>query len=94
MIHIIYKFKLKVGDLQVVKMPAGARILSCQVQDQMPCLWALVNPEVKETEDRLIEIFGTGNDIKYEMGADRVFIGTFQIDHEEVFVGHVFERTS
>ena len=62
MIHRIYKYKLRVTDSQFVKMP---------------CIWALVNPEVKETEDRLFDIFGTGHDIVCDIGCDRQFIGTF-----------------
>ena len=45
-----------------------------------------------DTEERLFELFGTGQEIKYDMGIDRKYIGTYQYQKGE-FVGHVFEYT-
>jgi hypothetical protein len=84
----IYKYPLSVSDKQTIKMPVGAQILTVQVQESAPCIWALVESE-KEDEDRYIEIFGTGRQIHVDMGIDRYYIGTFQ---QGPFVWHVFER--
>ena len=61
------KYHLKVTDGQNILMPIGAEILTVQMEDETPCLWALVNPKA-ETENRFIEIFGTGNPILYNRG--------------------------
>jgi hypothetical protein len=86
----IWKFPLKVDDVQLVPMPMGAEVLTMQIQDGQPCLWALVDGGERQ-EQRLIEIFGTGNPIHEDAGIQRRYIGTFQ---QSPFVWHVFERTN
>ena len=86
----IWKYKLNPVDIQTVKMPAGSVILSCQVQDDVPCLWAKVEPELKKIE-RVIEIIGTGTPISESLNIERVFIDTVQL-HGGSLVFHVFER--
>jgi hypothetical protein len=71
-------------------MPKGAEILSVQMQNNIPCLWVLVNPDEKDTDARNIETFGTGHTLYYDMGVTREFIGTFQT---RGLVFHVFEYT-
>lgn len=44
-----------------------------------------------QEEKRIFEIFGTGHTIYCDMGVDRRYIGTFQIENGQ-FIGHVFER--
>lgn len=84
----IHKFPLQITASQAVVMPQGAEILAVQAQGQTPCLWALVDPE-RETEIRIIEIFGTGDPI-IEGGKARSYLGTFQLKGgESVF--HAFE---
>lgn len=90
MAKTIWKFGLNTTDRQIVKMPAGSEILSIQTQAGEPCIWALVDPSA-EKEDRVIEIFGTGHPIHYDMGIERKFIGTYQISGG-VLVFHAFER--
>lgn len=87
----IYKYRLRVIDRQTIKMPKFARVLSVGVQEMEVYIWAMIVPEAEE-EDRVFEIFGTGHDIRYDMGVDREFVGTFQITNGKLFVGHVFER--
>ncbi len=82
----IWKFELTDSDEQQIEMPEGAQILSVQMQNNKPCLWALVNPDPQiKKEKRIIELKGTGHAI---YGTGRTFIGTFQWGD---FVGHVFE---
>ena len=83
---VIWKFKLEITDVQVVRMPAGAKILSVANQDGNLCLWAMVHTESPNV-DRKIEILGTGNPIPLYR-APRTFIGTAIIGR---FVWHVFE---
>lgn len=84
----IYEYPLDITDLQVVQMPAGAKILSVASQNGTLCLWAMVVPHARLT-DRRIEIIGTGYPIPEGTGIYRNFIGTVPIIP---FVWHVFER--
>jgi len=86
----IWKYEIS-PDRTEVDLPSGAEILSVQVQRGVVCMWALVNTQNK-TERRYFEIFGTGNKVPVDMGIFRKFIGTFQIDGENL-VFHLFERT-
>ena len=70
----IWKFPVEVTDEQSVKMPVGAQALSVQVQGGQVCLWALVDTEA-ETEERLVQIFGTGHPFANE----GTFVETFQM---------------
>jgi hypothetical protein len=86
----IYKYQLSIADIQSISMPEGAEILTVQVQRDIPCLWALVNPERTNTERR-IETFGTGLPVRSDMGVERKYVGTYQV-HSGDLVFHVFER--
>lgn len=85
----IWKFQFDIVSPLCISMPQGAEILSVQDQGGTACLWAIVNPE-SELEQRYFEIFGTGQFMRGDMGAERRFIGTFQ---QPPYVWHVFERT-
>jgi len=74
----IYKYPLVVYDMQIIEIINDAEILSIQVQNGVPCLWALVDPK-KEKEERTFEIFGTGNPMMCDDDIRRKFIGTFQM---------------
>ncbi len=87
----IWKYKLGVINSQIIVMPSDAQLLSVQVQNDQPCLWALVDPKKAEVEDRTIEIVGTGQEIHYDMGNAISFIDTFQLSGGAL-VFHVFER--
>lgn len=87
MLHSIYKYPVRVTDINKVEMPKGAKVLSVQMQRGVPCIWALVDPAA-EMETRMFFMFGTGHPVEYAEGLR--FIGTFQlVDRELVF--HLFE---
>jgi hypothetical protein len=81
----VYKYTLALTDVQLVKLPIGSRILSCQMQLGILTMWALVSPG-NDTEDVPIYIFGTGHDMPPNI--DFRFIDTVQ---EGNFVWHIFE---
>lgn len=85
----IWKYEISPGK-HSIEMPIGAEILTIQTQKQVPCIWALVNPENKK-ELRHFEIYGTGHDIHLDMGIQRKYINTFQM-WEGNLVLHLFER--
>jgi len=86
----IYKYSLTTKPQQEVKMPGGAEILSVQVQDKVPCVWALVNP-TQRLVTRHLEVYCTGEPISEAMLGQRKFLGTVHLEGGKLVL-HVFER--
>lgn len=84
----IWKFQLRATGDQVIRMPAGAEIISCQAQNGKVCLWATVDPK-GEPAPRRFSIYGTGMDAEEPPGD---FVGTVLL-HGGGLVLHVFETT-
>lgn len=82
----IYKYPIKLADVQTLNLPFGAEILTIQMQHGNLCLWAKVQENVGDTEARTIEVFGTGQPMDFD---SRTYIATVQ---DGSFVWHVFER--
>lgn len=88
----IYKYELYVATSQEVRMPVGATILTLQLQNKEPCIWATVphtpynnhGLEVVYENRRFITV-GTGHIFDE---TNLIYIGTYQ---QGFFVGHVFE---
>ena len=77
----IYKYQLPgVGAL---KLPLGAQILTVQLQNGSPTLWALVQPD-NALVDRTISIVGTGSEVEDNMK----YICTYM---DGPFLWHAFE---
>lgn len=83
----IFKYPIKLADIQDVRMPRGAKIISAQMQGEQLCLWAEVDNTVG-LKWRSIEVFGTGHPMPE---APRLFIGTVQM-HGGSLIWHVYER--
>lgn len=83
-----FKYQIKVTDTQKVNMPALAKILTVQFQEERGLyLWAIVDPEMDITE-RTIVIYGTGHPTDlHEVNYD--YIGTVQ-ERDGTLVWHVF----
>ena len=89
-VKTIYKYELLVKDTQLVSLPKGAKILTIQTQGPFPQLWAMVDTE-EDTEEVLIETFGTGHPIKdLPLGVKRTYIGTYQLSGGSL-IFHVFK---
>lgn len=86
----IWKWTLAVTDKQTLQMPAGAKLLTVQMQGEAPQLWALCD-ETAPKMPRLIAIHGTGNPMPDEWPGE--YVGTFQI-HGGALVFHVFDAIS
>lgn len=56
----IWKFPLEFVDDQKISMPSGARLLTVQLQGQVPCLWAEVDT-LADKVTRTIQVAGTGH---------------------------------
>ena len=89
---VIYKYPLDEVDRQTISMPKGAEILSLQVQNGTPCIWALVNKGA-DMEDRTFVMIGTGHPIMDELYSGAEYIGT-AIVFNDTLVWHVFELTN
>lgn len=85
----IWKYQVN-PKITKFNMPKGAEILTVQNQNGIPCIWALVNPE-NEEEERYFEVFGTGHDVPVDIGIERKYINTFQLEGGSL-VFHLFER--
>ncbi len=83
----IYKYPVEITEKLEVAMPSDSEILSLQIQHELPCVWALVNPE-NEISTRRFRWFGTGHPI--EKGEDLIYVGTIQIQGG-ILVFHLFE---
>lgn len=73
----IWKWTLDMVNSQVINVPAGAKLLTVQMQNSDPQIWALCD-EHAEKVPRRIAIYGTGNPIPDEPGE---YIATFQMHH-------------
>ena len=89
---VIWKYSLQVTDEQVIDMPKGASLLTVQVQGEMACLWAIVEPSMP-MEKRTFVVVGTGHEKDFDFFDVLTYIGTFQMV-QGAFIGHVFERRS
>jgi hypothetical protein len=83
----VWKYQLKITDVQTIWLPVGATILSVGMQYGSPTMWALVDP-TRANSKREIRIAGTGHVVP-QSDASR-FIGTL-ITEGGALVWHVFE---
>lgn len=86
----IYKYPIGITDQQIIPMPAGANILTVQVQNGNPFIWAMVDTEAP-TERVSIRVYGTGHSIGERSNLE--YIGTFQSMYGGNLVFHVFKES-
>jgi hypothetical protein len=86
MTQSIWKYPLKIEDVQTVRMPRGAEILTVQDQKGVLCLWARVTIE-NPLEDRRFFIYGTGHRHTFMHGK---YVASAQQKDGEL-VWHIFE---
>jgi len=84
----IWKFELEMVGMQNINLPKGAKILTVQTQNEKACLWALVEIDVAELEQRTIVTFGTGHPMP---DVSLVYLGTYQVAGGAL-IFHVFEQ--
>lgn len=73
----VYKYPLlPIGDNIVLSLPAGATVLSVQVQHGEPCVWALVDTDAPLVK-RSFRLAGTGHPLP---NAPLAHLGTFQLE--------------
>lgn len=82
----IYKYPLRVDDVQDVAMPRKAKILCVQIQSKTPCIWAEVDKK-QTVVKRRFATYGTGYSLPDDSGT---YIGTYQLQGGAL-VFHVYE---
>lgn len=89
----IYKYPLDLIELNEIDMPEQAEILSIQLQNGVPCIWAMVSPDFPK-EKRAIRMIGTGHEVN--PCEPLQFIDTIQFypDPWTCIVFHFFEITN
>lgn len=86
---VIWKAKLQIRDRQNIEVPAGATILTSQIQKDELVLWyQCIENSAKVL--RKIAIYGTGNPMPSNPGK---YISTFQMKNGDL-VFHVYELES
>ena len=97
MTKVIYKYHLsEPKQITYIKMPVGAEILCCKVQNNDPCVWAIVDKDYVNTEERIFLILPTGASIPEHphLKLPGEYIDTIQIHECGVeLVFHIFEVT-
>ena len=84
--NAVWKYEIQVEDEFTVEMPRLAQVIHVAVQDNRPCMWALVNPAQPPTT-RTFHVHGTGHRVDPQM----VHLGSFLLLGGN-FVGHLFEH--
>ena len=87
----IYKYEIEVRAEFSLNLPVGAKILTVQVQHDIPVLWALVDPSNTKKETRIFILCSTGGEIYHDIDL-LDYIGSFQLD-KGYSIGHLFELT-
>ena len=82
----VWKWTLDLASVQTIKVPAGAKFLDVQVQNDTIQIWALCDENAPK-EMRKIAIYGTGNPLPDNPGE---YIATFQM-YDSNLVLHAFE---
>lgn len=86
----VFKYPIDVANTFTMLLPLGAQILHVDAQNNLPCLWALVDPvndDPANLERRTFHIVGTGHEVPEGVA----HVGTFLLYGGD-FVGHLFEE--
>lgn len=84
----IFKYQIETLDNQTIEMPRGAEILHLDLQNNIPCIWALVDDK-NPKEKREFLVVGTGHEIDYNIEFN--YVGTYQLMSGGL-VFHVLEK--
>ena len=82
----ILKFTLADVESQSVQLPKGSEILTVQVQNDKPCMWALAD---KENDKETINILTVETGDSLSDNFEGKHIGTYQL-YNGIHINHVF----
>ncbi len=72
----IFKYTLEPKEQQSIEVPDGAEFLTVQIQHDVICVWAIVDPSKKKTTE-LFFIVGTGHPLPKQPNYLQ-YVGTVQ----------------
>lgn len=72
----IYKYKLDITEKQVISLPRNCKILKINTQNDIPHLWALVDPTADEV-NVTIYTYSTGDIVPDNWNL--IYLGTYDI---------------
>jgi len=84
----IFKYPIPPNDQFMIQMPKGAKILCVQMQNNIPCIWAMVD-EKAPLRTRYFSFIGTGHEFSHHDDVSK-YIGTIQMNMGSL-VFHLFE---
>lgn len=86
---IILKYTLQVDSFQEIDIPKSGKIISLQVQHNMPVIWVqcVGNGKEQKTKRKFITLT-TG--LEHVNNETLYYIGTYQLNNGN-FVGHLYE---
>lgn len=84
----IFKYMLSLDARQMHMIPEGACLLSVCVQNEMPVLYAMVDPN-REPTPHIIRCVTTGEVFNAEWCS---FIGTIEFGAPKWYMAHIFEQ--
>jgi hypothetical protein len=91
--HTVWKYVLKVTNVQEVNVPLGAKVLSAMEQCGQICLWCLVDSSCLGKELCPVWIHGTGHTITDAVSKGR-FVSSVPLEGGQlifhIFVGKAF----
>ena len=82
----VWKYPLEIKKIQQIIIPVESEILTIQIQDNIPTLWALVRPN-SPSGRRVIQMTGTGFDDSLRLFG--TYINTVQLQDGTVW--HYFD---
>jgi len=81
--RVIYKYELT----QTIQLPIDSQVLKVGMQNGIMQMWALVDPNQKETSQRNFEIIGTGHSFEFDYLTHTYIDSLF----DGPFVWHIWE---
>lgn len=93
MTHTVWKYPIGVAPMIEIAMPQGAQVLSVQVQDNIPTVWALIDLNAKDnTTMRRFVMVPTGKPLELEVNDTLIHLDSLKVnDSAGERLVHVFE---
>lgn len=82
----IHKYQFQIADKVTIQMPQGARVISVQLQNGVPTMWAMVVTDMKMISHEF-RVYGTGHELD-TFAIQGKHLGTIQ---QNGLVWHIFE---
>lgn len=89
----IYKYSIPTKEKYSIELPKGSQIIRVEDVDGLFFLWAIIDTETEEKEERNLEFYKTGQPVETPL-QDLIFIGTCKLFIMQELCLYVFENIS